>query len=91
VPRYYANIVNVATGPYDMTVTFLDIDITAIEDAPGMPAGVSHKPALRSECQVVMSLGHVKAMVPLIVKAIADYETRNGVIPAPGFDESSKG
>jgi hypothetical protein len=90
VPRYYANMVNVATAPYDVTLTFIDGDGTAL---PGefLPELEWRTAGIVPRCQVVMSLGHAKAMIPLIVKGIADYETKFGVIPAPGFDESAKG
>jgi len=90
VPRFYANMVNVSLALYDVTLTFLDNDSTALpEEAPTSHAWRTR--GLTPQCQVVMSLGHAKALIPLLVKGVADYETRFGVIPAPGFDESSKG
>ncbi len=37
-----------------------------------------------------MSLGHAKSMLPLLARAIADYESQVGEIPSPGFEEGSK-
>jgi hypothetical protein len=86
LPRFYANGVNIAWGPYDVTVTFLEHDPTSLPEDQDGP----HQPTSHSVAQVVMSLGHAKAMLPLFVKAIAAFEQRFGVIPAPGFDETSK-
>jgi hypothetical protein len=91
LPRYYSNLVNVATGAYDVTLTFLDFDMTNIEPIEGAPFTYSQPPDIRPQCQIVMSLGHAKSLVPMLVKAIADYETKHGEIPAPGFDQLSKG
>jgi hypothetical protein len=90
VPRYYTNLVNVSLGSYDVVLTFLESDSTLLPATP--PTNDSWRTSgLAPKCQVVMSLGHAKALIPLLVKGIADFETRFGVIPAPGFDESSKG
>jgi hypothetical protein len=86
VPKFYANVVNVAPGPYDVTLTFIEFDPTRL---PELIEG-QHEPSTKAVLQVVMSLGHAKSFIPLIAKAIADYEDRFGPIPAPGFDQLSK-
>lgn len=90
VTRYYANMVNVAISSYDVTLTFVDSDPTALPEGM-LPSLEWRTNGNSARCQVVMSLGHAKAMIPLIVKGVADYESKFGIIPAPGFDESSKG
>jgi hypothetical protein len=86
LPRFYSNLINLSTAPYDMTLTFIEVDGTRLQDSIDGP----HETRMKAGCQVIMSLGHAKAMVPLLVKAIADYEQQFGEIPAPGFDQQSK-
>jgi hypothetical protein len=38
-----------------------------------------------------MSWGHLKSMIPLLARMVADYESRVGEIPAPGFEDNWKG
>jgi hypothetical protein len=78
-PLYYANVVQVYAGPYDLTIEF----------------GHKHPELLATEhyvpvCRVAMSLSHAKILLPILAKLIADYETRFGVIPAPGYDQLSR-
>ncbi len=87
VPRYYSNGVNVAYGPYDLTLTFVEHDPTRLPDA--VEDG-QREPSTKPVVQVVTSLGHAKALIPALVKAIAAYEAQFGSIPAPGFDQQSK-
>jgi hypothetical protein len=89
-PRFYANVVNVASGPFDVTFTFLHTDTTKLPDTAVSETKWGGS-GLSVECQVYMSLGHAKAMIPLIVRQIAEFEEKWGVIPSPGFDESAKG
>lgn len=79
-------MVNAVTGPFDMTLTFLETDATALGEGVIGP----HAPRLEARVQVVMALGHAKSMIPLLVQAVSQYEQQFGVIPAPGFDEDSK-
>jgi len=85
-PRFHANFVNLAPTPYDAIITFIDFDPTALPEGQGEPS----KPTIRAVAQVEMSLAAVKALIPLMVKMIADYEQNFGEIPAPGFDQLSK-
>lgn len=41
--------------------------------------------------RVVMSLSHAKTMLPILAQQVAAYEGQVGTIPAPGFDDFSKG
>lgn len=86
-PRFHANVINLAPSAFDVTMTFIEADPTALPEGQGEP----NAPRIHAVAQVTMSLGAVKAMIPLMVKLIADYESRFGEIPSPGFDESSKG
>lgn len=86
IPRFYANLINLWSGPYDVTITFLEGDGTVLPEGVDGPHAVRITPV----AQVVMSWGHAKAILPLIVKMIAQYEEANGEIPAPGFDQMSK-
>jgi hypothetical protein len=85
-PRFYTNGVHVAVGPYDATLTFLESDITILPEEQVGP----HIPVLTARAQVVMSLGCAKALIPILVKSISDYEQQFGAVPAPGFEEDSK-
>lgn len=77
----YANVVSVTTGPYDIVLDF-----------GFRPPESARKGSTDSDpvCRVAMSLSHAKAMLPLLARAVAEYETQVGTIPAPGFDEMSK-
>jgi hypothetical protein len=85
-PRFYANLTHVSPGPFDLTLTFLVADYTAL------PAGNvgPHQTRISAEVQIVMPIGHAKAMLPLLSRAIQNYEGAHGIIPAPGFDQDSK-
>jgi hypothetical protein len=86
LPRFYANLVNIATSPYDVTLTWIEADPTVLREDQIGP----HAMRMEAVAQVVMPLGHAKALIPLLVKVISQYETKFGQIPAPGFDETSK-
>jgi hypothetical protein len=86
-PRYYANAVNLAPGAFDVALTFIEADMTALPEGTGEPS----KATVKSVAQVTMSLGATKALIPLLVKMVAEYEGRFGEIPSPGFDSNSKG
>jgi hypothetical protein len=86
LPRFYANGAHFAVGPYDLALTFIDAQLTVMPEEQVGP----HQAKIEARVQVVMSLGQAKAMIPLLVQAISQYEQQFGVIPAPGFDEDSK-
>jgi len=78
----YSNVVRMTTGPFDLV---MDFGFSTPE----------HRARQSTEfvtvARVAMSLGHAKSMLPLLAKAIADYETQVGHIPSPGFEQGSKG
>ncbi len=80
LPRFYSNAVNVSPTVHDLTVTFMQVDGTALPPEAVGP----HEPSVKAVCQVVMSIPHAKALLPLISRVIAQYETQFGVVPAPG-------
>lgn len=83
-PASYANMVNITSGPYDVVLTFSQVD-PIIEETT-----TDTKTRIKSQVQLHLPMGLVKAMIPLVVKIIADYEEQHGQIPAPGFDEGQK-
>jgi hypothetical protein len=85
VPRYYSNAVNVAATLHDITVTFSQAVMMAFPEGVDGP----HRPTLEPQCQVMMSYPHVKALLPLLSRAIADYENQFGEVPAPGINRSA--
>lgn len=87
LPRIHANGIHIATGPYDVTLTFLETDPTMLPEDQEGPHG---PPTPQAQAQIVLSYGAAKVMLPALVKMIADYETRFGEIPAPGFEQFSK-
>lgn len=86
-PRFHPNAVHAASGPFDLTLTWLLHDPTVLPHGQEGP----HEPRTEAILQTVLSYGTAKAMIPLLVKVIADYEQEFGPIPSPGFDELSKG
>lgn len=81
-PKVYTNLVRIHGGAYDVTIDFQQ-----------QPPGEEGKPPPQGETQVrvSMSWSHLKSMIPLMVKLVAEYEKGYGTIPAPGFDDFSKG
>jgi hypothetical protein len=76
----YANVVQITTGPFDMTFDF------GFKNPERTRSGAAEFDIV---ARVSMSLGHAKSMIPLIAGQIAKYEQQVGSIPAPGFEESS--
>ena len=89
VPRIYTNFTNLAAGPYDLTLTFAETK-PVLPGGFAEPIGEPASPTITPVGQVVMSWGHAKAILPLLVKLVAQYEETFGEIPAPGFDQTSK-
>lgn len=80
-PVVYANVVQLTTGPYDVVMDF----------GFKMPEKLQKgSPEWDVVARVAMSLGHAKSMLPLLARAIAEYEDKYGEIVAPGFDKFSK-
>ena len=86
VPRFHPNAMHVASGPYDLTITWIERDPTRLTSDVQEP----REGFTRAISQSVLSYGAAKAMIPLLVRAISEYEARFGVIPSPGFEEMSK-
>ncbi len=84
-PFFYANAVDLAVSPYDATLRFARNVPDARQTQPG--SGVSVSPAEPPKpvetFSVVMSPQHLKAMVPLVIKAIDEYERLLGPINIP--------
>jgi hypothetical protein len=59
-------------------------------DHAGALRVTSPQAAATEVVRVAMSWAHLKSMIPLLVRVVADYETRLGQIPAPGFDQNGK-
>jgi hypothetical protein len=81
-PPVYANVVQVTTGPFDVV---LDFGFKTPEQARRQTTEYD------IVARVAMSLAHAKTMLPLLARVIAEYEKQVGTIPAPGFDDQSKG
>ncbi len=79
-PPIYANVVQITTGPFDMT---LDFGYKSPEQ------GRAQSPDFTIVARVVMGLGHAKSLLPLLARQVADYERQVGPITAPGFEEYS--
>lgn len=78
----YANVVEMTTGPFDLVIDF------------GFKPPESTKkqsPDYDMVARVAMSLSHAKSMLPILARLIASYEANVGPIPAPGFEDQSKG
>jgi hypothetical protein len=77
----YANVADITVGPFDLVIDF------------GFKPPESAKkgsPDFEIVSRVAMSLSHAKSMLPLLARAIANYEQQVGPIPAPGFEDNSK-
>jgi hypothetical protein len=77
----YANVVDFTLGPYDIVVDF---------GFKGPEQARKGSPDYDVVARVAMSLGHAKAMLPILARMIAQYESNIGPITAPGFDEQAK-
>jgi hypothetical protein len=77
----YANVVQITTGPYDITFDF------GFKGPEAQRAGSTEHEIV---ARVVMSLAHAKTFLPLLSRQIAEYESKIGPITAPGFENFSK-
>jgi hypothetical protein len=81
--QLYANVLMAAAGPFDVTLIFGQQDNAARTRAtPDVPN--------REVVRVAMSWAHLKSMIPLLARMVAEYETQMGEIPSPGFDQNWK-
>jgi hypothetical protein len=53
-------------------------------------AGGTGEAVTEEVARVSMSWGHAKSIIPLLAKVVAEYESKYGEVPAPGFDENWK-
>ena len=74
----YANVVEITAGPFDVV---MDFGFKAPEQTK--KGSSDHEIVAR----VAMSLAHMKTMLPMMARIVAEYEKKVGKIPAPGFDE----
>lgn len=81
LPFFYANAVTLHGRPFDV---MLDFALRTPETDRG--------PLTEQElvARIGCSWGHLKSMLPLLARMVADYEEANGVIPAPGFEDDSR-
>jgi hypothetical protein len=79
----YSNSMSLAAGPFDVTLIFGQQD-NALRSADGKP------PDTPEIARIAMSWGHLKSMIPLMARVVAEYEQQIGEIPAPGFDQNWK-
>ncbi|MGH3189052.1 MAG: DUF3467 domain-containing protein [Streptosporangiaceae bacterium] len=77
-PRSYANVVAINGGPFDVMLVF------GVQEAR-MGSGDQ---TLEEVARISMSWGHAKSMIPLLAKMVADYESKYGEVPAPGFEDN---
>lgn len=78
----YANVVQLQVAPYDAEMKFFyrrpeQLNEVDVEN-------------LRLVSRVTMSLSHMKSMIPIMAKVVADYEQQFGAVPAPGFEQFGK-
>lgn len=78
----YTNVVQFQVAPYDAEMKFYyrRPDQQSETDTAN----------LRTVARVTMGLSHMKAMIPLMAKMVADYESQFGPVPAPGFEQYGK-
>lgn len=80
--QVYANAVTIGGGPFDVMLTF-GLQQAVVTGASG------EQPAVVEETvRVSMSWGHAKSMIPLLARLVADYESKYGEVPAPGFGDN---
>jgi Protein of unknown function (DUF3467) len=78
----YANVVGINGGPFDVMLIF-----GMMQAPPGGPPGERQAP-IEEVVRVSMSWGTAKSMIPLLAKMVADYESKYGSVPAPGFEDN---
>jgi len=81
--RVYANAMNIGGGAFDVVLIF------GQQHPP--PGGSDQEPKIEEVVRVCMSWGHAKSMIPLLARMVADYESKFGNVPAPGFDDNWRG
>lgn len=71
-------------GPFDATLIF-----GVMQQGPNAQPG--DQPEVGEVARITMSWGHLKSMIPLLARLVAEYESKVGEIPAPGFEDNWRG
>lgn len=79
--QVYANAVKIGGGGFDVMLTF---GLQQVADA----ASEQNQPPIGEVVRVSMSWAHAKSMIPLLARMVADYESKYGEVPAPGFGDN---
>lgn len=82
--RFYTNAMKAHGGPFDVMLTF-GISQLGSDAKPG------ERPNIEEVARLSMSWGHLKSMIPLLARLVAEYESKVGEIPAPGFEDNWRG
>ncbi|MBA3631079.1 MAG: DUF3467 domain-containing protein [Actinobacteria bacterium] len=77
----YANVFEATIGPYDVV---FDFGFRTPEQ------GRRQSPDYERVARIAMSLAHVKTMIPIMAKLVAQYEEQWGEVPSPGFEGFAK-
>lgn len=80
--QVYANAVKINGGAFDVMLTF------GLQQVPPNGAPEQEQPPVDEVVRVSMSWGHAKSMIPLLARMVADYESKYGEVPAPGFGDN---
>lgn len=76
---FYANAIEVAYSPYDVSLKFQRNGA----DASSSSAAREVMPKTLNDFIISMSPGHLKAMLPALYRAVCDYERKYGEMPLP--------
>ncbi len=79
--REYSNVLRITGGPFDVMLIF------GLQQPAPEGAG-QHEPEVGEVARISMSWGHAKSMIPLLARVVADYESKFGEVPAPGFENN---
>lgn len=79
--QVYANAVKIGGGAFDVMLTF---GLQQAADA----TSEQNQPPIDEVVRVSMSWAHAKSMIPLLARLVADYESKYGEVPAPGFGDN---
>lgn len=83
VEPQHVNVMQAFGGPFDVTLVFGQQDLTSSD-------GTRRPQRTREIAELTMSWGHLKSMIPLLAKLVANYEQQVGEMPSPGFDQAWK-
>lgn len=83
-PGFYTNALKVTGGPFDVMLLF-----GLLQPGSGGPAAPMTE--ITEVARISMSWGHLKSMIPMLARLVAEYESKVGQVPSPGFDDLWKG